>query len=48
MGFQPEQILFLDDNQVNIEGATEAGLTSYLVQNANHARIVLEELDLQD
>jgi HAD superfamily hydrolase (TIGR01509 family) len=47
MGFQPEQILFLDDNQVNIEGATGAGLTSYLVQNANHARIVLEELGVQ-
>ena len=44
MGLQPEQILFLDDNQINIDGATEAGLASYLVQNADQARIVLEEL----
>ena len=44
MGLQPEQILFLDDNQINIEGATEAGLMSHLVQNANHARTVLKEL----
>jgi putative hydrolase of the HAD superfamily len=30
MGLEPEQILFLDDNQVNIEGAIEAGLISNL------------------
>jgi len=46
MGLQPEQLLFLDDNQINIAGATKVGLRSYLVKNAIHAGNILEELGI--
>jgi putative hydrolase of the HAD superfamily len=47
MDLQPEQILFLDDNQINIEGATEVGLVSYLVHGCEQARIILQEYGVQ-
>jgi HAD superfamily hydrolase (TIGR01509 family) len=43
MGLQPEQILFLDDNQINIEGATEAGLISFLVYGCDQIETILQE-----
>jgi hypothetical protein len=36
----------LDDNQINIAGATKVGLRSYLVKNAIHAGNILEELGI--
>ncbi len=46
MGLQPDQLLFLDDNQINIEGATKVGMRSYLVNNAIQAQNILDELGI--
>ena len=46
MGLLPGQILFLDDNQINIEGSIAAGLKGQLVQGAKQSRATLQELGI--
>jgi len=41
-GLAPARILFLDDNQINVEGAMSAGLRAVRVEGATGARRVLE------
>lgn len=43
-GFEPERILFLDDNQVNVDSAVNAGLRAVRVQGATAARHALEQV----
>jgi putative hydrolase of the HAD superfamily len=45
-GISPERILFLDDNQLNVDGAISAGLQAYRTQGVVEARYQLEELGL--
>jgi putative hydrolase of the HAD superfamily len=40
---RPEEILFLDDNQINIEGAHAVGLDAHRVKGVEAARLLLEE-----
>jgi putative hydrolase of the HAD superfamily len=42
----PERVLFLDDNLVNVAGATEAGFTARHVRGVDEARAALVALDL--
>ena len=39
----PEQILFLDDNRINVDGALAVGLDAHRVQGIEAARLLLEE-----
>jgi HAD superfamily hydrolase (TIGR01509 family) len=39
----PEEILFLDDNRINVDGALAVGLDAHRVQGVEAARLVLEE-----
>ena len=45
-GTSPDCILFLDDNQLNVDGARSAGLQAYRIEGAVAARNQLEELGL--
>ncbi len=38
-----ESILFLDDNQVNVDGALEAGMQAYVVKGIEQVRQLLEQ-----
>jgi putative hydrolase of the HAD superfamily len=42
--YPPERILFLDDNQVNVDGARAAGISAYKVVGLEGAIAKLEEL----
>ena len=44
LGCAPGSVLFLDDNQINVDGARQAGLDAHLAQGPDAARSVLEEL----
>ena len=44
LGCAPGRVLFLDDNQINVDGARGAGLEARLAQGPDAARSVLEEL----
>ncbi len=48
LGCSRERILFLDDNMVNVEGATEAGYQSHRAQGVDEARAVLVRLGVLD
>ena len=43
IGIPAQHILFLDDNQINVDGATQLGLTSCLTKGVEEARFVLEK-----
>jgi putative hydrolase of the HAD superfamily len=42
----PERVLFLDDNLINVEGATEAGFTARHVRGVDEARVALVALEV--
>ena len=42
----PERVLFLDDNLINVEGATDAGFTARHVRGVDEARAALVALDV--
>lgn len=44
LGFPPERILFLDDNQLNVDGARAAGITAYRVAGLDATIHLLTEL----
>ena len=46
LGVAPERILFLDDNQINVDGAREAGLRAERAVGVKGARAVLTRLGL--
>lgn len=46
LGVAPGEILFLDDNRANVEGALAAGFDVHLVQGLEAARDLLEAYDL--
>jgi glucose-1-phosphatase len=46
MGVNPEQVLFLDDNQLNIDAAARFGMQAVRVQGLQEARRVLRELGM--
>jgi putative hydrolase of the HAD superfamily len=39
-------VLFLDDNEINVAGARDAGLHAHRVQGLDDARRLLSELEL--
>jgi putative hydrolase of the HAD superfamily len=39
----PEEILFLDDNRINVDGALAVGLDAHRVQGVEAARLLLEQ-----
>lgn len=41
-----EQVLFLDDNQVNVDGAREAGMKAERVEGVEGARTALKDFDI--
>jgi putative hydrolase of the HAD superfamily len=46
LAIEPAAVLFLDDNQVNIDGATAVGLTAQRVRGVAEARMALARYDL--
>ena len=42
----PDRVLFLDDNLVNVEGASEAGFTARHVRGVDQARAALVDLEV--
>ena len=44
LGRAPESILFLDDNQLNVDAALSVGLNAFRVQGTKEARIVMEHI----
>jgi len=46
LGCAPERVLFLDDNQINVDGARAAGLRAERTRGVEEARTVLGALDL--
>ncbi len=44
LGYPPERILFLDDNQLNVDGARAAGITAYRVAGVDGTIHLLTEL----
>ncbi len=40
----PSRILFLDDNQINVDAAIEAGITAHRVRGVSESRTLLESL----
>lgn len=43
LGFAPAEILFIDDNQVNVDGATAVGMSGGLAKGPDEATKVLQE-----
>jgi putative hydrolase of the HAD superfamily len=43
---KPEKILFLDDNQVNVDAAASFGIVSYRVQGVEGAQKILANLGM--
>jgi FMN phosphatase YigB (HAD superfamily) len=43
MALSPEEVLFFDDNQANIDAATAIGMVAQLVSSPSDVRSVLEE-----
>jgi putative hydrolase of the HAD superfamily len=48
LGCAPEEIVFFDDVPVNVEGARDLGIKSYLWENAKTARGILTDLGILD
>jgi HAD superfamily hydrolase (TIGR01509 family) len=46
MKLPPDQVLFLDDNLVNVEGARKMGMEAYQVHGAQGAQVKLAQLGL--
>jgi putative hydrolase of the HAD superfamily len=46
LGCSAERVLFLDDNEINVAGARDAGLHAHRVQGLDDARRLLSELEL--
>ena len=46
MALEPGRILFLDDNQINVEGARTAGMIAYTVHGVEGGRALLEQLQI--
>lgn len=46
LGCEPGRVLFLDDNQMNVDGARSAGLAAELVRGPGVARSLLTDLGL--
>ena len=46
LGLGGEQVLFLDDNQINVDGALEVGLDAQLVKGVDAARTLLRSRGL--
>jgi HAD superfamily hydrolase (TIGR01509 family) len=46
LGCRPEAVVFVDDNQVNVDAARCVGIRAYRTQGAREARRVLEECGL--
>lgn len=46
LAHSPERILFMDDNQINVEGAREAGIVAYQAHGVEGATAVLKELGI--
>jgi len=44
LGSVPESILFLDDNQLNVDAALSLGIRAFRVQGIEEARIVIEQI----
>jgi putative hydrolase of the HAD superfamily len=44
LGSAPESILFLDDNQLNVDAALSLGIKAFRVQGIEEARIVMEQI----
>jgi putative hydrolase of the HAD superfamily len=42
----PEHILFIDDNQINIDMANKLGMKAYRVKGIDEARLVLNRYDV--
>ena len=42
----PHRVLFLDDNQINVEGARRAGLTAERAVGPDEARTVLQRYEI--
>jgi putative hydrolase of the HAD superfamily len=45
-GFEPDEILFLDDNQINVDSARSVGLRAERALGVGDARQHLEQLGL--
>ncbi len=43
MALAPDQVLFLDDGAVNVDGALELGLVAHLVKNSVQTELVLKK-----
>jgi glucose-1-phosphatase len=43
LGVAPEQILFVDDNQINVDGAIDAGIRAHRVSGVEGARAAIDE-----
>ncbi len=46
LGCQPEEILFFDDNQVNVDAAQSAGMKAFRVRGPNELKQAVQELKL--
>ncbi len=47
-GREPNEIVFLDDNQINVDAAIEFGISAFQVNGVTGCKRVLRELDLID
>ena len=43
LNLPPQHILFLDDNQINVDAGSQAGLSSHLARGIDEARCILEK-----
>jgi putative hydrolase of the HAD superfamily len=44
LGIEPEQLVFIDNKAVNVEGATALGATGHVFTDVHHLRLFLESL----
>ena len=44
LGRAPKSILFLDDNQLNVDAALSLGINAFRVQGTEEARIVMKQI----
>lgn len=46
LGRPAEEVLFLDDNDINVDGARQVGMVAETVKGPDQARLVLDRFDL--